>query len=365
MPPRLIVALCTGPVTMPWQVPTWQADAARASASITAPALRGSAWPGTQETGAGMETRRSSPAAATLASGAISVSGRPRRVAAPCSVAGSPKPMRSAAQSRCAARTHSSGPTPAGSPGTSASRGRDMSAAVAAGLCVAQADVDICFAAHLAHVAVPLVFQLALADRLADLRAPVVVAGAGLARGDALHDVPAGLGPEGRRDLPIFQRRDLAAELGAELVLREPAQVAAFRLADRVIGTFARDFLEIGAARDTRTQAVDPCLGIAIAAGALGRADQDVAGAVLGYRGAACSLVALARVHQLQQLEAARPSGRADHVARRHGADRVGERHRDFIEAAPAQAAAFEGVGTVGIAHRSGCELDLPAVEQA
>src|SRR5690606_32114165 len=141
------------------------------------------------------------------------VSGRPRRVAAPCSVPGSQNAMSSAPHSRCAARMHNSGPTPAGSPGTSASRGRDMSAAVAAGLCVARADVDVGFAAHLAHVAVPPVLQLALADRLADLRTPVVVTGAGLAHGHALHDVPAGLGLERRGDLAVFKRGNLAAEL--------------------------------------------------------------------------------------------------------------------------------------------------------
>src|SRR5690606_23797646 len=318
MPPRLIVALCTGPVTMPWQRPSSQADAARVSASITEAALRGSAWPGVQDTGAGIATSRRVPGASgasgacAKASCASSVSGSTRRDAASCSAAGSPKARRSAPQLRCAARTHNSGPTPAGSPGTSASRGRDMSAAVVAGLCVAQADVDIGFAAHLADVAIPLILQLALADRLADLRAPVVVTGAGLAHRHALHDVPAGLGPERRGDLAIFQRRHLATEFGPELVLGEPPQVAALGLADRVIGAFARDFLEVGTARDTRTQAVDPCLGIAIAARALGGTDQDVAGAVLGDRVATGGLVALARVHQLQQLEAARPAGRPD-----------------------------------------------------
>src|SRR5690606_15572313 len=266
MPPRLIVALCTGPVTMPAHVRDWQAAAACSSAAITAAALRGSGTPGAQGAGTGTGCRRSSPGRlACSASGSSRASGSPRRVAASCSEAASPNAIRSASQSRCAARTHSSGPTPAGSPGTSASRGR-MSAAVAAGLCVAGADVDVGFAAHLAHVAVPLVFQLALADRLADLGPPVLVAGRGLAGGDALHDVPAGLGLERRRDLAILQRRHLGAELGTELVLGEPAQVAALGLADRIVGVLARDFLEVGAAGDARAQRIDPGLGLAVAA---------------------------------------------------------------------------------------------------
>src|SRR5690606_7428992 len=158
---------------------------------------------------------------------------------------------------------------------------------------------------------------------------------------------------------------NLAAELGAELVLREPAKVAALLLADRVVGAFARDSLEIGAARDARTQAVDPGLGLAVAAGAFGRADQDVAGAELGHRVAAPSLFALARVHQLQQLDAARSAGRADNVDWRYGADRVGECHGNLVEAAPAQAAALERIGTVGIAHRRSRELDFTTIEQA
>src|SRR5690606_12960788 len=118
-------------------------------------------------------------------------------------------------------------------------------------------------------------------------------------------------------------------------------------------------------AGDARAQRIDPGLGLAVAARAFGRTDQDVAGAVLGDRAACAVLAALARVHQLQQLEAARTPDRADHVAGRHGADRVGERHRDLVEAAPAQAAAFERIGAVGVAHRRRGELHLAPVEQA
>src|SRR5690606_11412020 len=266
----------------------------------------------------------------------------------------------SAFQVRWAARTHSSGPTPAGSPGTSARRGRAMSAP---GGGVADADVDVGLAAHFAQVAVPLVLELALADRLAHLGAPVLVVDAGLAAAHALDDVPAGLGPERRRDLAVLQRRDLAAELGAELVLGEPAQVAAVLAAQGVIGTFLRHRLEIGTAGDAGAQRFDPRPGLAVARGAFGRTHQDVAGVVLGHHGTGPG--ALAHVDQLQQLEPAGAADRPDHLARRHRADRVGEGHRHLVQGPPAQVAAFERVGAVGVAHRGGGEVHLATVEQA
>src|SRR3546814_5964755 len=67
------------------------------------------------------------------------------------------------------------------------------------------ADVDVGFAAHLAQEAVPLVFQLALADALAHLRTAVVVGDVGLAGFLALDDVPAGLGLERRRNPAVLQ----------------------------------------------------------------------------------------------------------------------------------------------------------------
>src|SRR3546814_4607534 len=85
------------------------------------------------------------------------------------------------------------------------------------------ADVDVGFAAHLAQEAVPLVFQLALADALAHLCTAVVVGDVGLAGFLALDDVPAGLGLERRRNPAVLQPGDLCAELGPELVLGEPA----------------------------------------------------------------------------------------------------------------------------------------------
>src|SRR5690606_38012194 len=161
--------------------------------------------------------------------------------------------------------------------GTSARRGCAMSAAAGGrrrAAVAAAGDVDVSFAAHLAHVAVPLVLELALADRLAHLGAAVLVVDVGLAAGHALHDVPAGLGLEGRGDLAVLERGHLAAELGAEFVLREPAQVAALGLAHGVVGVLAGHVLEVGATGDARAQGVDPGLGITVAGGALGRAHQ-------------------------------------------------------------------------------------------
>src|SRR3546814_8403512 len=122
-------------------------------------------------------------------------------------------------------------------------------------------DVAVAFAAHLAQEAVPLVFQLALADALAHLRTAVVVGDVGLAGFLALDDVPAGLGLERRRNPAVLQPGDLCAELGPELVLGEPAQLATLVLAEGVVGFFLRHFGEVRAAGDACAQGVDPGLG--------------------------------------------------------------------------------------------------------
>src|SRR5690606_26819013 len=205
----LIVALCTGPVTRPSNSPRRQAAAACASASTTAPALRGSGVPMATGAALRMSTNGSTPGAEATASGAVHSIARPMACAACARVSGSPKATRSASRCRWAARMHSSGPTPAGSPGTSASPGRRISAPGGVGRGVAGADVDVGLAANLAQEAIPFVFQLALADGLAHLRTAVVVGHVGLAGAGALHDVPAGLGLERRRDLAVLQCRDL------------------------------------------------------------------------------------------------------------------------------------------------------------
>src|SRR5690606_24248780 len=178
---------------------------------------------------------------------------------------------------------------------------------------VAGADVDVGLAAHLAQEAVPLVLQLALADALAHLRAAVVVGDVGLAHFLALDDVPAGLGLERRRDLAVLQGDDLGPEFGPELVLREPAQLAALVLAEGVVRAFLGHLGEVRAAGDARAQGVDPGLGrrVVLAFGA----HQDMARAVLGDA-LPGGLVARARLHQLQQLEAARTADGSDHLSR-------------------------------------------------
>jgi hypothetical protein len=67
---------------------------------------------------------------------------------------------------------------------------------------------------------------------------------------------------------------------------------------------------------------------------------------------------------QLEQLEAAGAARRPDHLAGGHCADGGGERAGDFIQAAPAQVAAFQCVVAVGIAHGRGGEFHLALVDQ-
>src|SRR5690606_6797819 len=224
--------------------------------------------------------------------------------------------------------------TPAGSPGTSASRGRGMSAAGGRrerrggrdggqrrihGLVLAEPDVHVGVAAHLAQEAVPLLLELALADRLAHLLAAGVVLRDRLARALALHDVPAGLGPERRGHLAVLQRRHLRAEVHAVRVLREPAELAAAGAGRGVLGVLARDLGEVGAAGDARAQRLEPGLGRGVVA-----LHQDVPRLEFGDAGWA-RVGGRARLHQLHQLEAAGAADRADHFARLHAGDDLRE----------------------------------------
>src|SRR5690606_27797153 len=207
MPPALIAALCTGPVTMPWKSPRRHAAPACSSAAMVLAALPGSGMPNRVATGAGMSTRGSTPGRLSAPAGA-SARGSCRTAAAASRLRPSPNAVRLAPWSSWIARTHSSGPTPAGSPGTSASLGRGISAAAGR----RQADVDVGFAAQLAQVAVPFLLQLALADGGACALARVLVGGRDLARALALDDVPARRRLERHGDLAVLQRRDLRAE---------------------------------------------------------------------------------------------------------------------------------------------------------
>src|SRR4249919_310961 len=238
MPPSLIVALCTGPVTRPSQAPSRQARAAVSSAPTTARALRGSACPNSTGTALGIGCNGKSPGCVATASAGSNRKGNDNARAAAASVSPSPKATSDASRRGCCARrTQSSGPMPAGSPGTSASRGGDISAAVGgrprrrAG----HAHFDVGLAAHFAQEAVVFVFELAAADRFAHLRLAALVRRA-LARADALDDVPARIAAEGLGHRAVGERCDLRAERGAELVRSEPAQVAAGGLGAFVFG---------------------------------------------------------------------------------------------------------------------------------
>src|SRR5690554_5765819 len=187
MPPALMAALCTGPVTSPSSSPAWQASTAERRAWTTLAALAGSGTPKAGSVGWVTSTRRARPSPPS------SGSGRPSVAAARSSAAWSPNTVMSAPWSCCSAAKHSSGPTPAGSPGANARRGRAISAV---GVVGADADVDEGFAAHFAQEAFPFVLQLALADAFTDGVALLLVVHLRLARCDPLHHVPAGLGAE-------------------------------------------------------------------------------------------------------------------------------------------------------------------------
>src|SRR5690606_17620724 len=226
---------------------------------------------------------------------------------------------------------------------------------------VADAEDHVGLAPHFLQVALVFLFELAAADGVADLGAAVVVGDIGLATGDALDDVPAGVGAERLRDLAVLQRGHLAAEFRAVGIGREPAQVAALAAGAVVLGGLARDFLEVGAAGDARAQGVD------LGAGGRGvlavvDADQDVADVVLGD-GLCRGLGAVAHLGQAQQLEAAGAAHRAEDLARLQLQDLLGERRRDLVQRTPARVAAFQRVGAVGVAHRGGGEVHLALVD--
>jgi hypothetical protein len=99
-------------------------------------------------------------------------------------------------------------------------------------------------------------------------------------------------------------------------------------------------------------------------AGVLVDADQDVARLILGDQ-TRLRLARIARLHQTQELEAARAADRSDHLADRHAAHEVGERRWDLVERTPAEVAAFQRVGAVRIAHGGGREIHLAALDEA
>ncbi|KAG1256628.1 hypothetical protein G6F65_016239 [Rhizopus arrhizus] len=94
------------------------------------------------------------------------------------------------------------------------------------------------------------------------------------------------------------------------------------------------------------------------------RARRDVAAVVLGDRIRTGRGTGITHVHQLQQLEAAGATDRADHFAGLHLFHHLRERLRNFIQAAPAQVAAFQRVGAVRIADGGGIEVQLALVQQ-
>src|SRR5690606_15749335 len=274
-----MAALCTGPVAMPSSRPSLHASAAARRAPITLVALAGSGVPKAGRAGCGISTRRACPGPVPS-----SGSGSSKVRAARSRAARSPNTVMSAPWSRCSAATHSSGPTPAGSPGTSARRGRVISAAVCAGT---DPDVDVGLAAHLAQEALPFVFHLALADAFADGGAALFVVHFRLARGDPLDHVPAGLGAERLRYSAVLQRCQLGTELGAEIVGPEPAQVAAAGGAGGVLGGFGRNRGEVFARDDPRAQRLGAGSGLVVPRRVLAGADEDVARVVLGLGTAA------------------------------------------------------------------------------
>src|SRR5690625_1137341 len=274
MPPASMAALCTGPVTMPSTSPRPQASAAARRAPVTLAALAGSGIPNSGMAGWGTSTRRARPG--PLPS---SASGRSSTCAARRSVAPSPNTVMSAPWSRCSAITHSSGPTPAGSPGTSARRGRATSAAgLGAGTDPA---VDVGLAAHLAQEALPLVFHLALADALADGRAALFILHLRLARRDPLDHVPTGVGAEWFGHIAVLERRQLGAELGAEVVGAKPAQVAASVRAARILRGLFGHGCKVLARHDACAQRLGPGPGFLVLSRILAAADEDVARVVL------------------------------------------------------------------------------------
>jgi hypothetical protein len=214
-----------------------------------------------------------------------------------------------------------------------------------------------------AEEAVELFFQLAPADGFANLRALVLGADVGLAAGNALHDMPAGLGAERFGDATIADRLDLVAEVRTERIGWEPAQITTLAAAVGVLGGLLGGGLEVGATDDARAQGVNLGLGCRLVL-VFSDAHQDVAGMVFGDQLLLASSGGITDLDQLEQLEAAGAAQRADDIARLHATDQLGESIGDFIQAAPAQITAFQSIGAVRIAHRSGGEVQFALVDQ-
>ena len=175
--------------------------------------------------------------------------------------------------------------------------------------------------------------------------------------------MPTGIGTERLADATILDAGDLLAERRTERVGREPAQIAALALAVVVLGGLLGHGLEVRATGNAGTQGIDLGLGGRVGL-VIVHAHQDVAAVVLGHGAGAGSGTGIAHVHQLQQLEAAGATDRADHFTGLHLFHHLRERLRNFIQAAPAQIAAFQRVGAVRIANGGRVEVQLALVQQ-
>ena len=355
MPPSLIVALCTGPVTMPANRAVEAAlrggvqgvdhrarhcadRAGRTAATRVGDRRRSAVSPGCVGVRARRRSRRS---------GSDKARRRPR-----AGVSGSAKAASGAiAARRCASRTQSSGPMPAGSPGTSASRAAVMSAAGAGGVAGA-------LRGRLRRARRPVRRSAAPAERAGDstkaspriwrrkrlysssgLRRPMVsalgaaVAGArvGLARAFELHDVAAGLGLERLR---TSRRRcsagDLRCRIRGRTRRREPAQIAALR-AVALSSEFSLASAAKSAPPTRRARRVSPSPWPAASSTVSLDADQDVARLVLGD-GRAPACAASRASTSLSSWKPLGPRIGADDLARLHVAHERGERVRHLVQ---------------------------------
>src|SRR6185312_2724918 len=347
-----------------------QPSAAVARVVSTCPALRGSGWPGISSASSATCRTRSVPAARSagaLPSSSINSIATPHRAAARCSRARSVIATSVAASGVAARRISSSGPTPAGSPAVRARRGRDIGMlqvlrGSAAGVGVAQLghdDVHVGIGAEIAQIIVVGLLGLAIADGLAGFVALELHGLVALARTQAFQDVPTRFAPERFGYFAVLQAAQLRRDGGAPGLLRKPVHVAAGIGGGVVVGVFLRQLGEVLMLVD---DAVVQVAGFLLR---LGRGhqfaglDQDLPRVELGDD----LLAGLALPDQLDNVEAGGAPQRSADVARLHGTQGFGECRWNFVELAPAQVAAIESIGSVGVADGGGIEIH-PALDR-
>src|SRR5471030_1233088 len=367
-PASLMVLFCSGAVTTASKWPACTPAMAASSVASTARPFSLFSTPGTTwaVSGTSITHSRSVPkrgrpplrsackdSAAMWMAGSMSAASMDRKAASPSST------QFTRWRSAQAARMAISGPMPAGSPTVTASArraggvpagldGDALTDGLSSLLQIVGAVFAVSLVAHLALPGVGLFLDLAVADGVAGGVALAFLGGVVALALEHFDQVVAEAGLDRLADLARLERVHGRLELGHGVARIQPAQVAA--LGGRAVGAvLARQVFEGGGLVVEALLELDQlALGVV---GAHGRRDldQDVARVGLLHGGGGLRLGDAALVDQFQDVEGADALHDRRDLARLEFIERLGKHRRQAVRIAPADLAALERVGRVGI----------------